>query len=151
MKLYKWSTEKNKNHVEKMHTYLQGNSLNGSRLFVKKFFIFTLVVLLEPKSLDFVSMRTGEPHYIRRSIILIGCIKSVKNITYYTGFAIFDILDRLFYVLVTLIGVWYVSNNFLSGVILSIIVYTIVLFMVKEKDYDQLELIKKLLNWDDCE
>lgn len=151
MKPYEWSTKKNKNYVEKMLTNSHGKLSNGSRLFVKKFFIFTLVILLEPKTLDFVSERTGQPYNIRRSTILIGCIKSIKNTTYYIGLAIFDILDRLFYILITLIGVWYVSNSFISGIILSFIIYLIVSFIVKEKDCEQLRSIKKILDWNNLD
>ena len=148
---YKWSTGKDVNYVneklEKSHKILQ----NKSRLYVEKILFFTIVVLLEPKELDFVSIRTNAKYYVRHTTILIGRLKTKEECTYYTGISIFDILDRLFFIILTLIGVWYVSNSILSGLVLSVFVYIVLFLLSKEKDCQKLNFIKKIINWDTWE
>jgi hypothetical protein len=151
MFLYKWSTKKDVNYVSKRLDCLHGKSLNKSRLYIKKFLLFTIVLLLEPKELDFISIRTNSKYYVRHTTILIGHLKTIGKFTYYAGVSIFDILDRLFFIILTLIGVWYVSNSFLSAAVLSIVVYGILFLLGKEKDCEKLILIKKIINWDTWE
>jgi hypothetical protein len=151
MLLYKWSTEKDINHISDMLQQSHKTLHNKSKLYIKKLLFFTVILLLEPKELDFISIRTNRKHYVRHTTILIGHLKTKGKITYYTGVSIFDILDRLFFTVLTLFGVWYVSNSVLSGILLSIVVYIILLFLSTDKDYEKLNSVKKIINWNTCE
>ena len=145
---YNWSTKKDVNSVHKMLELTHGTTIKERKLFVKKFFLFTILLFLEPKELDFVSMRTNTKHYVRHTTILIGFFKTKGEFTHFIGLSFFDILDRLFFVILTLLGVWYVSSSFLSGVVLSAFVYLILFLLAKEDDRQKLISIKNFINWD---
>lgn len=143
MRLYNCNLENiNENKLSYISNYKNVDN-EKYKFYSKKLLKFYLFYYKEQPEKN-VSFNRGTIYFLHHSFLFICFLKQRNQSTFLSGIAFLDVLDKMVFVLLSFFGCSYIFENFISAIIISLLVYLFVSWLSVDDDKRTVRRFEKL-------